>query len=402
MICHSSGADARAVAEALRNLPPPDPAAAEVSARLVQRIRDAVVAAGPPGLPFARFMQMALYEPGLGYYSAGSRKFGPDGDFVTAPELSPLFSRCVARQCREVLAVTGGGILEFGAGAGTMAADILAELERLDCLPTAYFILEVSADLRQRQAETLAAKVPALAARVQWLDGWPDSGFTGVVLANEVLDAMPAHRFRVEQGVPCERMVGVTDDGFVETSAGFRDRRVAEMATAVVREYALPDGYLSEVCPAAVDWTRELAGRLERGAAIVIDYGFPGREFYHPQRFEGTLMCHYRHRSHQDPYAFIGLQDITAHVDFTAVAEAAAAAGLKVAGFANQANFLLGNGLSDMLAADDPQAQFALAASVRRLIFPEEMGELFKVLALTRGLDGPLSGFALRDDRVRL
>jgi SAM-dependent MidA family methyltransferase len=350
-------------------------------------------------------MELALYAPGLGYYAAGSRKFGSEGDFVTAPEISPLFSRCLARQCAPVLEALGGGgdILEFGAGSGAMAVHVLRELAALERLPAHYFILEISPELAQRQRENLHAQVPELAGRVRWLDRLPAHGFRGVVLANEVLDAMPVHRFRLTAaGV---RELGVACDGEdlreVELKAG---ERLRERVEALAITHSLPIPYESEVNFAAEDWIRALSAVLTAGLVLLIDYGFPAREFYHPQRATGTLMCHYRHRAHPDPLALVGLQDITAHVDFTAVADAAHAAGLQVAGFTTQGNFLLGAGLVNMLgeAGDDARAHLTLTAQVKKLTLPTEMGELFKVLALTRGLHIPLAGFALRDERGRL
>ena len=396
-----SSLDPRTAARASRELPSPDPAAAAVSDRLAATIRAEIRSAEPPRMSFERFMDLALYAPGLGYYSAGSRKFGEEGDFVTAPELTPLFSRCVARQGAEILSRTGGDVLEFGAGSGIMAADVLSELERIGSLPTAYLILEVSADLRERQRETLGLRVPHLLERVQWLEGWPDA-FEGVVLANEVLDAMPVHRFRVAAEGVQEQFVALEEERFSEIWGEPDDSRVAQLLDALVSGCSLREGYLSELNLAAQDWTRQLATVLKRGAALVIDYGFPRREFYHPERSEGTLMCHYRHRSHQNPYQFVGLQDITTHVDFTAIAEAAHGAGLRVAGFTNQANFLLANGLAGMAEDSDEKGRLEKAAAIKRLTLPGEMGELFKVLALTRGLEGSLTGFAWRDSRGRL
>lgn len=386
-----------------QQLPLPDAAAAAHSHRLAGRIRDEIAAAPAGRIPFARYMELALYAPGLGYYSAGSQKFGERGDFVTAPELSPLFARCLAHQCAQVLAETGGALLEFGAGSGALASGLLTALADLGALPSAYFILEVSADLRVRQAEAVAALDPALAARVQWLDRLP-AGFRGVVVANEVIDAMPVHRFRMVDGVAREVWVTAAGDGFRETLADPAEARVAARLAALAAR-GLPDGFAAECNLAADDWVAALGGMLEVGAAFIIDYGFPAAEYYHPQRAEGTLMCHYRHRAHGDPYFLPGLQDITAHVDFTALAEAALAAGLAVAGYTSQANFLLATGITEALAAaagDDPRRQLALAATTKKLLMPHEMGELFKVMALTRGVDGPLQGFALRDERGRL
>ncbi|WP_303908538.1 class I SAM-dependent methyltransferase [Thiohalomonas denitrificans] len=397
----NSNPDPRKAARSLQELPPPDPAAAAVSDRLCAAIREEIRRAKNARVSFARFMELALYAPGMGYYSAGSRKFGEAGDFVTAPELTPLFSRCIAHQSAEILGRTGGDVLEFGAGSGVMAADILAELERIGSLPTAYLILEVSADLRQRQQETLGLRVPHLLERVRWLEDWPDT-FEGVVLANEVLDAMPVHRFRVAADGVEEQFVGLDGERFSEIWDRPDDARVERSIESLVSECSLTEGYLSELNLAARDWTGQLASVLKRGAALVIDYGFPRREFYHPERSDGTLMCHYRHRSHQDPYRYVGLQDITTHVDFTAIAEAAADAGLRVAGFTNQTNFLLANGLAEMAEDTHDRGRLEKAAAIKRLTLPGEMGELFKVLALTRDLDGVLTGFTWRDHRGRL
>jgi len=387
-------------------LPAPSAAAAAHSAQLVEHIRRRLEAAGGR-LPFAEYMQEALYAPGLGYYSAGSRKLGPAGDFTTAPELSPLFGRCLARQCADVLAELGGGdILEFGAGSGRLAADLLAELERLGRPPARYLILEVSADLRARQRETLARLAPGLAARVAWVET-PPAGLRGVILANEVLDALPVHRFRLgPEGIE-EGCVIWNGTGFALEWTAPRTPGLAERVAAVLAEAGggQAPGYASELGLAAGPWIAALGGSLAAGVALLVDYGFPRREFYHPERAGGTLMCHYRHRAHDDPFFLPGLQDITAHVDFTAVAEAADAAGLRVAGYTSQAAFLLATGITELAAGAQAAGDAALAAAghaLNRLLSPAEMGELFKVIALTRGLDGPLRGFALQDRRGRL
>ena len=388
---------------AVRELPAPSAEAMAHSGRLATLIRDEIAAAGGR-LGFDRFMELALYAPGLGYYSAGARKFGEEGDFVTAPELSTLFSRCLARQCAEVLgAIEGGAILEFGAGSGVMAADILVELAALDCLPERYCILELSAELRERQRETLQAKVPQHAARVVWLDRLPGAGFRGVVLANEVLDAMPVHRFRIRGEAACELYVTIDGEGFA-LQEGEPAAEVAARLALLRQQLPLADGYESELNLRAEDWVRSIGDFLAQGVALLVDYGFPRSEFFHPQRSSGTLMCHYRHRAHDNALILPGLQDITAHVDFTAVAEAALAAGLSVRGYASQANFLIANGLTALLAeaGGDTKRQLTLSAQVKRLTMPGEMGELFKVMALTRGWDRPLQGFTLRDERGRL
>jgi SAM-dependent MidA family methyltransferase len=384
-------------------LPPPSPEAQAHSEKLQALIREEIAASGGH-IGFDRFMELALYAPGLGYYSAGSGKFGEAGDFVTAPELSPLFSRCLARQCAEVLsAIDGGDILEFGAGSGVMAADILIELASMNCLPEHYFILELSADLRQRQQQSIAEKVPQLAERVVWLDALPETDFRGVVLANEVLDAMPVHRFVIHNGEPHELCV-VWNGKSLVLEEGAPDAVLYARLKQLQNECLLADGYCSEINLRAEEWLRSLADFLQQGVVLLIDYGFPQREFYHPQRSSGTLMCHYRHRAHDDALILLGLQDITAHVDFTAVAETALEAGLSVRGYTSQANFLIANGLPGLLADEggDTRQQLTLSAQVKRLTMPGEMGELFKVMALTREWEGPLQGFSLRDERGRL
>ena len=355
-------------------------------------------------LSFDRFMELCLYAPGLGYYVAGARKFGAEGDFVTAPEVSSLFSRCLARQSAQVMQEIGTGeLLEFGAGTGTMAADILAELEQLDCLPGSYYILELSPDLKSRQQETLQHKIPHLVHLVQWLDQMPGSGFKGVVLANEVLDAMPVQRFRIEAGEVQEQFVHWGEEKF----ASFWDKPTTAGLVQTIEDLGveLADGFESELNLRANPWVDALGEIVDRGAVILIDYGYPQSEYYHPQRSEGTLMCHYRHRAHPDPLLLPGLQDITAHVDFSAVADAGLKAGFEIGGFTTQTFFLMGCGLDSMLAESDPNdvdRHMQLAQQVRRLTLPNEMGERFKVLAMTRNIEQPLMGFAMRDQRERL
>ena len=389
-----------------KGLPPPPPEAQAQSERLESLIRDEIAVSGGR-ISFARYMALALYAPGLGYYSGGTRKFGQAGDFVTAPEISALFSRCLARQTAQVLAETGGDMLEFGAGTGVMAADILTELESLGQLPERYAILELSGDLRARQQETVAAKVPHLVERVSWLNALPDPGFRGVVLANEVLDAMPVHRVLLEDGADKEIYVGWGEDGFEWITGEPGEPRLTERF-GIIRDAIggrWQGRYESEVSLAADGWVNSVAEVLAEGAVFIIDYGFPRHEFYHPQRDRGTIMCHYRHRAHDDPLILPGLQDITAHVDFTAVAEAAVNAGLDVAGYTTQAYFLMATGLESLLNEIDPEdteRYFRATQQVKKLTLPSEMGELFKVIALTRGFDHPLMGYAFQDQRARL
>lgn len=368
-------------------------------------IRDEIAANGG-AIPFAKYMQLALYAPGLGYYSAGLQKFGTKGDFVTAPEISALFSRCLARQCCQVLQTLGGGsILEFGAGSGVMAADLLLELERQQKLPQNYMILEVSGELRVRQQETLKTRIPHLFSRVQWLDRLPERPFSGVILANEVLDAMPVHRFCVDDNGIQEFYVTSNNEEFNWQLGPPSDDRLREMVDQLSIQQ-IPDTYDSEINLLLPGWMKSVSECLERGLVLLIDYGFPRHEYYHPDRSMGTLMCHYQHRSHMDPLILPGLQDITAHVDFTAVAEAAVDCGLQVAGFTNQAGFLLGCGLVELAqgeVVEDALTQIKTSQEIQKLTSPAEMGELFKVIALTRDLGKiGLMGFSSWDQRGRL
>ena len=390
-----------------RNLPAASAEEAAHSERVSEVIR-ARIAESRGAFPFSEFMQLALYAPGLGYYSAGRQKFGEAGDFITAPELSPLFSRCLARACAPILrelAHTGSAdVLEAGAGTGAMAAEILLTLADADALPRRYFILELSADLRARQYATLAARAPTLLARVEWLDELPAHGFRGVVLGNELLDAMPVERFIQTADGARVLHVGADADGF-HWRFGDAARDSETLINARVAALALPPGYISEINLQAEAWLRSVGERLAAGAAILIDYGFPRAEFYHPQRAHGTLMCHYRHRAHANPFVRIGAQDITAHIDFTALAEAADAAGLAVRGFTSQAAFLLALGLMDAAQGadvNDVRGHLATTAQIKRLTLPSEMGELFKVIAFTRDYEPPVQGFTLQDRRARL
>lgn len=387
------------------DLPALTPEEAEHSGCLAERVR-AEIARGGGWISFARYMQMVLYEPGFGYYSAGARKFGADGDFVTAPEVAPVFSRCLAGQCAEILGALGGGeILELGAGSGVMAAAMLAEFERLDRLPSRYSILDLSADLRERQRATLERAVPHLLERVSWLDRLPEA-FVGVVVANEVLDAMPVERFAIRGG-------GINALGVTEHFGHFEwsEVRAAPALREHVRRIAAevgegwPDGYVSEVNSGLAPWMGAMAAALARGVMLFVDYGLPRREYYSPERSAGTLLCHFRHRFHDDPFDRPGLQDITAWVDFTAVAEAALAAGLEVAGYTTQAHFLIGNGIGEFIAnveGLDVVQRVNLSRQAMVLTLPGEMGERFKVIALANGYDPPLRGFAVRDLRHTL
>lgn len=365
------------------------------------------IAAEGGWINFERYMDLALYTPGLGYYSAGGHKIGRAGDFITAPETSALFGACIAKQCAEILcSLPGGSIVEIGAGTGRLAVDVLSRLDTLDCLPDHYVILDVSADLRDRQRRLLGELEPRLSARVTWIDSPPATPIDGVILANEVLDALPVARFRWHPGY-CEEL------GVVVTGADFAWHAQPASApfTAICRRLQAAascgwdDGYVSEFCPRLPAWAGLIARSLRRGAVLWFDYGLPRPQYYLAERHEGTLLCHFRQRPLQNPFVNPGLQDITAWVDFTAVAEAGVAAGCDVTGFCTQAFFLAGlaidREMNDLAGGD--QTRFAqLANQARRLMMPGEMGESFKAMAWTRGIEGELSGFTLQDLRHTL
>jgi SAM-dependent MidA family methyltransferase len=380
-------------------LPVPTPDALVHSQRVATHLRTLIDAAGG-WIPFSRYMEAALYAPGLGYYAAGAMKFGAAGDFVTAPEMTPLFGRTLAHALAPVLAETGGEVLELGAGSGRLAADLLGELERLDVLPARYSILEVSADLRQRQQEILARDLPQLAGRVQWLDALP-AHFSGIILGNEVLDALPTELVHWTENGPLSRGVMMEGDTF-----SWQDRSIADpVLRARADALDLAPGYVSEINLAADALIASLAQCLDRGLILMIDYGFGQSEYYHPQRHMGTLRAHYRHHALDDPFYLPGLCDLTAHVDFSAVARAGTAAGLGLAGYANQAGFLLNSGLTELLMQTPPSdaaAYLPQANAVQRLVSPAEMGELFKVIGFGKGGIAPLAGFSRGDRRHSL
>ncbi len=379
-------------------LPPPDDDAREHGARVLRYIHER--SGSENGwISFSDFMDLALHAPGRGYYAAGSQKFGTAGDFVTAPELTPLFGRCLARQAAQILEQSAGDIIELGAGSGVLAVDILRELDRLGRLPARYRILEPSAELAQRQRQSVERSIPSLADRVEWIDTLPTK-LRGLVIANEVLDALPVHLVAWRDDGVFERGVTLLNGSFA-----WEERAVDESLREAVNEIAVSAPYLSEVAPAVRALVASLAECIDHGVALLIDYGFGRPEYYHPQRNGGTLMCHYRHRSHDDPFFLPGLQDITAHVDFTAVAEAGVDAGCALDGYSTLAQFLLDCGITDLLAqtpAEDSAAYLPQAAAVQKLVSPAEMGELFKVLALSRNIEVPLVGFTHGDRRGSL
>ncbi len=358
-------------------------------------------------LPFDRFMELALYAPELGYYTGGARKFGPEGDFITAPLLSPLFGRTLARQCAQVLEVLAGGeILELGAGTGDLAVDLLEGLRAEAQLLERYLILEISPELRDRQRSRIAQRAPHLLEKVHWLDRLPPR-FRGLILGNEVVDALPVHRFCIgEGGEVLEVFARPLPESWEDVldqpiSPGLEESVRALQAQGFVRE----PGYCSEIHLRFAPWMRALSESLAQGMILLIDYGYPRAAYYHPSRSQGTLLCHARHQAHENPYLYPGLQDISAQVDFSALADAGQSAGLYLAGFTTQAHFLLGCGLDENLgealaAGADPN----VLLGAKQLLLPTGMGERFQVIAFTRGLDPALTwrGFGLRDLRGRL
>jgi SAM-dependent MidA family methyltransferase len=371
--------------------------------QVAQRLRERITAAGG-WLPFDAYMQIALYEPGLGYYSAGSHKLGAGGDFTTAPEISPLFGQCLAHHCMEVLADTpDSDVLEIGAGSGRLAFDVLQAMAAAGHPPSSYRILEVSADLRQRQQQLLATLPPSLAQRVEWLDRPPQQAWTGALLANEVLDALPVQRFIRQQGQWQSLGVAISD----ADELCWQPRAADALLAGALGELALPaehcDGYESELCLMLAPWLKDVTAQLRRGVALFVDYGLPRHEYYSAARDRGTLRCHYRQRAHDDPFAHPGMEDITAWVDFTRVAEAADACGMSVLGYATQAAALLGLGIESLVsAAPDEPTRIRRASEARQLLMPTELGETFKVMALGRDFDAPLSVFHHQDLRSRL
>ncbi len=395
----------KSIFSALQGLPVPDKDALEQSRRLTDLLLNEIDANNGQ-IGFDRFMEMALYQPGLGYYSAGARKFGRDGDFTTAPETSPLFSICIARQCEQVFNQTGSAVvLELGAGTGIMACDILAELRRRNALPAQYLILETSADLRQRQQQLLQQRHADIYDRLVWLDTLPGKPLDGVIVANEVLDAIPVHRFSMLNYNAYELLVGRDENSFVwqQSSSEFMPEQMQQYLGGLLQD--LPDGYVSEFNALLPPFIEALSVSLGTGAILLIDYGYPRREYYHPQRTDGTLACYYRHRRHDNPFLYTGLQDITASVDFALVAESAHAYGLDIHGYTTQAGFLVACGLEKIiteLSAGDDKAFLRYTQQAGKLILPGEMGETFKVMILGRNVQAPLigSGFASHIHRL--
>ena len=391
-----------------KSLPEPNEAAKARSQQLTERIRQHLNRTG--SLSFADYMQRALYTPNLGYYANGLPKIGDQGDFITAPEISPIFSHCLANQAQQILeTLSEKNILEFGAGRGTMAKDILLHFIENDWPLDHYFILELSADLKATQQATLKAALPdEWYQKVQWLERLPKQPLQGVILANEVLDAMPCERLKFEPDQVSQAFVT-----FDETQQAFQwdyrpitEPSLLKQANALLPYIGEPDhkGYFTEINRHIAPWLQSLSDLLTQGLVLLIDYGYVRQEYYQPARHMGTLRCHYQHRAHSDPFFYPGLQDITAHIDFTAVAESGFDAGFKVAGFTTQAHFLMGSGLLQANPPHDAEIteQLKFAQQVKTLTMPDEMGESFKVIALTKETDIPLIGFSYRDLRHQL
>jgi len=389
----------------------PDEQTKERSRLLVQIIKEACDLAGG-WIPFSEFMNIALYQPAQGYYSGGLQKFGQQGDFITAPEVSPLFGQCLAGQIKEVFlnmeAQNGndaGCIIEFGAGSGLLAVDILLQLEKLGSLPEKYLILELSAELQQRQQQTIWQQAQHLSDRVQWLDQLPGDVSSTVIIANEVLDAMPVECFSITDKDVQLLMVGVDDEKLVVKY--IVDAKASEKIDSIKQrsEINFAEPYQSEYNPSIAGWLSSLEKKFQQAVILLIDYGYNEKEYYHPDRTAGTLMCYYQHKAHSDFFWWPGLQDITAFVDFTDVAYGAVDSGMQVSGYTTQAAFLLANGLSELHAeqvSDDVQQQVKLSQQIKTLTLPSEMGDRFKVMALTKNYDEPLQGFSMLDLRNRL
>lgn len=366
-------------------LPAPDPVAQQHSAQLLHLIVDHIQSHDGK-ISFADYMQMCLYQPGLGYYSAGLSKIGAAGDFVTAPEISPLFSQALARHIADVLQQSGGDCLEFGAGSGKMAVDILQQLAQWDCLTTHYFIIEASADLRLRQQKYLSENLGDIFEKVIWLDKLP-AQFTGVIVANEVCDAMPVHSLLFDQQGVSERYISHHDQQLSWQNGPISQQRLAEKARSIAPQLTTKP-FITEVNLFTDAWLNSLAQCLQQGAIFIIDYGHTAGDYFHASRANGGLRCHYRHQVHDDVFWLPGLQDLTAHVNFSDLAETAHGAGLDVAGLQSQADFLLAGdilSLAQQQAIDDLQ-QIQQSAALKRLLLPDQMGAMFKALSLTKNL----------------
>ncbi|MDF2940076.1 MAG: hypothetical protein K0R66_718 [Gammaproteobacteria bacterium] len=379
------------------HLPEPSAAAIEHSLKLIEHIKALITKQGP--IPFSEYMNQVLYAPGLGYYSGGSHKIGATGDFITAPETSPVFAQCLAAQCRQILAILSNPIiLELGAGLGTLAIDLLLELDRSNSLPDEYWVLEPSAELRQRQSIQFEQRAPHLLHKVKWLTALPQKDFSGIILGNEVIDALPVSRFKIANGRIVEMAVSFDGQRFQ-----WAEIEASPLLTSAVEKIQhilgpLPEGFCSEVNLQLSPWLQSVSEHLTQGVMMWIDYGYPRPAYYQASRSEGTLMCYYRHHAHSDPFLYPGLQDITTHVDFSLLAEAGLESGFELSGYINQAMFLINCGLESRLNQQDISEQ----AKIKQLVSPHHMGESFKVMALSRNIDLALIGFLIMQESHKL
>ena len=380
-------------------VPVPDALSLEHSGRATDFIRAKMAVAGGT-ISVAEFMHHALYAPGLGYYTAGSAKFGSAGDFVTAPEISPVFGRVLAAQCAPVIDDLSGGILELGAGSGSLAVTMLKKLADLGQLPEAYQILEISPDLTERQRIKIAEEIPDLSSVVSWVSALPEN-FQGVVIANEVVDALPVERFVRTSADILQLCVGWGDDRFVYHTRS-ADGRLRESVLEIEHRIGvkLEDGYTSEVSLGLRGWLADLLAAVDQGIVFLFDYGVARHEYYAPERYQGWLRCHFRHHAHNEPLIYPGIQDITSWVDFSAVAENAARNGAKIAGFVTQALFLMNSGLENEITDFESLSsteQVELSRQIKLLTLPSEMGESFKCIGLSKGIVPPSSAFDFGD-----
>lgn len=390
----------------IANLAYPNSTLQRRSKKLVRHIIEAIQQEKTGSISFAQFMELALYEPQLGYYTGNLTKLGKAGDFVTAPEISPLFAQCMGNQCQQVFSDLGDAeILEIGAGTGKMACDLLLFLEKKGVLPVSYKILEISPNLKQRQQENLQAQIPHLFPLIEWLADWPKSPMKGVVIVNEVVDALPIHKFLwTNRGVQ-EMQVEQKKGNLLWCSQPVSYVLEKKLSQLKLTYFSEKKRYESEVCLGLSDWINKLSVVLKQGLILIADYGYPAREYYHPDRCHGTLMCYYRHRGYTNPFNLIGLQDITAAVDFSLLADCALNVGLKIAGFTSQAAFLLNNGLLQHVEEwyNYKVPSVGINQQIYSLTSPNEMGELSKVIGLTREYNSSrIQGFIQFDKRARL
>ena len=391
---------------AINDLPKPTPEALELSLELVDLIKSKIAVKGQ--ISFSEFFNLCLYTPNLGYYENNLYKFGEAGDFITAPELSPFFSYALANQIIEIIApLQNAHILELGAGSGKMAADIISHLKKNNCLPYKYQILERSLSLKQRQKDYLKAIHPDYFSQIEWIATPPTQAWQGIIIANEVIDALAVERFCIQNGEARLLQVSEDNESFVYQTAT-ADPSLQRFITQLAQEnITFEEGYVSEYCPQLSSWLAAISENLQVGACLFIDYGYPRQEYYHPLRKTGNMLAHYRHRAHEDFFLYTGLQDLTANVDFTALAEAALANNFELAGYSNQMYFLYGCQLESLLQEVHDQLEYAewlkIAQRIQQLVLPNEMGERFQAMLMTRNLEQTdFMGFHLQDLRNRL